>query len=130
MPIMKRTGGWTSFRAEFGLTRENEIDLHFGRRDLNTSYENAMADVATLVETKLIEAQKAGCPYLMFIHGWSTSRRGKTTARSIVRRFMRSKAATPLIERSGCIQHETVFIAKIQLPKTSAEAGKPQERAD
>jgi hypothetical protein len=27
---------------------------------------------------------------------------------------MRSKAATPLIERRDCIQHQTVFVAKIR----------------
>jgi hypothetical protein len=39
---------------------------------------------------------------------------GKTTARSQVRRFIRSKAATPFIERARCIQHETVFVAKVR----------------
>jgi hypothetical protein len=51
----------------------------------------------------------------MFIHGWSTSMGWKTTtARSQVRSFMRSKEATALIDRARCIQHETVFIAKVR----------------
>ena len=52
--------------------------------------------------------------YVMFVHGWSKSRHGQTTARSQVREFMRSKAATPLIEGKHCIQHETVFFAKLR----------------
>jgi hypothetical protein len=118
MPIKQRTGDWKELRVEFGLTPEDEVDLHFGPRDPHTPYENVMADVKTRVESSLIEAQKASRPYLMFVHGWSTSRPGKISARSVVRQFMRSRAATPLIERSGCIQHRTVFLAKIRLPKT------------
>ena len=44
-----------------------------------------------------------------------------STARSQVRSFMRSKDATPLIDRRGCIQHETVFVAKLR----STDATKP-----
>jgi hypothetical protein len=53
-------------------------------------------------------------PYIMFVHGRSTSRQGKTTARSVVRKFMRSSEATPYIERRCSIQHETVFVARIK----------------
>jgi hypothetical protein len=126
MPIKQRTGDWKELRAEFGLTREDEVDLHLGRRDPHTPYDNVMADVETLVERILIEAQKTGRPYVMFIHGGATSRPGKTTARSVVRQFMRSKAATSLIERSSCIQHRTVFLAKIRLPKQSSKAAKSE----
>jgi hypothetical protein len=126
MPIKQRTGDWKELRAKFGLTPEDEVDLHFGRRDPHTPYDNVMADVETLVERSLIEAQKAGRPYLMFIHGSSTSRPGKTSARSVVRQFMRSKAATPLIEWSGCIQHRTIFLAKIRLPKQPSKATKSE----
>jgi hypothetical protein len=37
------------------------------------------------------------------------------TARSVVRGFMRFKDATPLIERNGCLQHRTAFLAKVRL---------------
>jgi hypothetical protein len=53
-----------------------------------------MCDLEMMVEQNLTTAQNNGRPYLMFVHGWSTSRPGKTTARSVVRNFMRSKAAT------------------------------------
>ena len=93
-----------------------EVDLHFGKRDRNAkTYEQAMDEVTALVERTLREAQQDGCPYVMFRHGRSTSRRGKVTARSQVRGFMRSPKATPLIEREHCIQHEAIFLAKVRL---------------
>jgi hypothetical protein len=73
-----------------------------------------MGDVAELVKAKLMEAQRAGRPYVLFVHGWSTSRPGQTTARSVVRAFMRSPEATPLIQRAGCVQHKTAFLAKVR----------------
>src|SRR5262245_252762 len=111
MTITKRAGDWTALRAEFDLTSEDELDLHLGRRDPHVPFENVMADVETRTKKKLIEAQKNNRPYVMIVHGSSTSRPGRTSARSVVRKFMRSKDATPLIERSRCIQHETVFLA-------------------
>jgi hypothetical protein len=115
MPFQQREGNWTDLRAEFGLTRDDEIDLHFGRRDLRKPYDEAMDEVAALVKRSLIEAQNNGRPYVIFTHGWSTSRPGQVTARSVVRRFMRSKEATLFIERSGCVQHPSAFVAKIRL---------------
>ena len=122
MPIKNQNCNWTDFRNRFALTPQDEIDLHFGRRDPHSPYENVMAELAELIENKLRQAQKNGRHYLMFVHGWSTSRPGKTTARSVVRMFMRSPAATPLIERNGCIQHDTVFVAKIRRPSTKQAA--------
>jgi hypothetical protein len=115
MPIEQRNSNWTRYREQFSLTREDEVDLHFGPRDPHTAYEDVMADVRDIVENALIAAQKDNRSYLLFIHGRSTSRPGKTTARSVVRQFMRSPAATQYIERNGCIQDEAVFLAKIHL---------------
>jgi hypothetical protein len=101
------------------LSESDEINLNFGKRDpCSMSYEEAMAGVTDLVVASLVEAQRNGRRYVMFNHGSSTSRRGKTTARSQVRNFMRSRAATSLIDRKGCIQHETVFVAKLRIPTT------------
>ena len=108
-------GDWN--RQTLGLTPEQKVDLRFGRRDPSIPYESVMAEVEQIVRDRLQRAQHIGLDCLMFIHGSSTSRNGKTTARSVVRKLMRSKEATPLIERRHCIQHETVFIAKIR-PKT------------
>ena len=112
---MKREGGnWISYRERYGLLAADEIDLHFGPSDGNLSYYEMMADVEQLVRDSLRKAQRNGRPYLMFIHGHSTSGPGQTTTRSVVRGFMRSKEATPLIVKAQCIQHYTVFIAKIK----------------
>ena len=105
-------GDWLQYRPPDCL----EVDLHFGKRDPQAkSYQQAMDEVTALVERTLREAQREGRSYVMFIHGRSTSRRGKMTARSRVRGFMRSPKATPLIQRSECIQHPTIFVAKVRL---------------
>ena len=109
-------GPWEQYRSQLNLSKSDEINLHFGKRDPSfMSYAEAMAGVTDLVVASLEQARRKGRPYVMFIHGSSTSRRGKTTARSQVRNFMRSKHATPLIDRSGCIQHGTVFVARLKL---------------
>ena len=77
-----------------------------------------MAEVVNIVMAKLKDARLNGRSHVMIIHGSSTSRRGKTTARSQVRGLMRSKHATPLIDRKGCIQHNAVFVAKLREPQT------------
>jgi DNA-nicking Smr family endonuclease len=108
-------GPWDQYRSQLDLSPSDEVDLHFGKRDPSRmTFRQAMADVTALVVASLEQARRNGRPYLMFIHGKSTSRRGKTTARSQVRGFMRSKHATPLIDRGGCIQHVTVFVAKLK----------------
>jgi hypothetical protein len=112
---MKREqGDWVRYRERLGLLETDEVDLHFGQRDRNVSYEEAMADVKELVGDSLRKAQENGRPYVVFVHGHSTSRPGQQTARSVVRWFMRSKEATPFIVKAQCIQHPTVFIAKIR----------------
>jgi hypothetical protein len=118
--MIREYGNWTDYRAKFGLLPEDEIDFHYGPRELGLSYEDAMSDVQETVRDALRRAFKRGRPYIMFIHGWSTSRRGKCTARSVVRGVMRSKEATPFIERSGCIQHPTVFVAKVKIDRGRA----------
>jgi DNA-nicking Smr family endonuclease len=77
-----------------------------------------MAEVVNIVKAKLEEARLNRRSHVMIIHGSSTSRRGKTTARSQVRGFMRSKDATPLIDHKECIQHNAVFVAKLKEPQT------------
>jgi hypothetical protein len=108
-------GDWVKYRSSLNLSRDDEVDLHLGRRDRSISYEEAMGENDGIVEGSLREAQRVGRLYVVFRHGSSTSRPGKTTARSQVRKFMRSKLATPLIERRDCIRHPTVFVAKVRL---------------
>src|ERR1700761_6671288 len=109
-------GDWEQYHPADCL----DVDLHFGKRDPKVkSYQTAMDEVEALVERTLREAQRDGRPYVMFIHGRSTSRRGKMTARSRVRGFMRSPKATPLIVRSECIQHPTIFVVKVKPSKSA-----------
>jgi hypothetical protein len=110
--FQKGWGDWKRYRRPDC----REVDLHFGKRDPQAkSFAQVMAEVTELVERTLREAQRDGCSYVMFRHGRSTSRRGKVTARSQVRGFMRSPKATPLIQRNHCIQHQTIFLAKVRL---------------
>jgi hypothetical protein len=119
MRFQRGYGDWKQYRSQFALTEFDEINLHFGKRDRSRlSYDEVMAEVVNIVMAKLQEARLNGRAHVMIIHGSSTSRRGKTTARSQVRGFMRSKDATPLIDRKGCIQHGTVFVAKLKEPET------------
>lgn len=114
---MKREeGNWVSYRERFGLSNVDEINLHFGPRKLGTSYYDVMVEVEDHVRNSLRKAQENGRQFVMFLHGCSTSRPGQTTARSVVRGFMRSKEATPFIVRADCVQHPTVFVAKIRSP--------------
>ena len=62
----------------------------------------------------LKDAYQQGLSYVIFTHGHSTSRPGQTTARSQIRKLMRSKSATPYMIRSESIQHESVFVAAIR----------------
>ena len=120
MAFQHETGNWVNYRTRFRLLPDDEIDLlHFGLRDpREQSYADVMDDVRNVVVERLQRAQTNSRPYIMFTHGWSTSRPGDTTARSVVRGFMRSAAASPYIERSGCIQHPSVFVVKVRLPRT------------
>jgi hypothetical protein len=113
MAFRREHGNWTEFRTRFGLSRDDEVDLHFGRRERGTFYGEQFDGLEDWIIESLKSAQARGRPYVLFTHGSSTSRPGKTTARSIVRQVMRSPAATPLIKRSDCIQHESVFLAKV-----------------
>ena len=117
--VKREKGNWVEYRARFGLTRDDEIGLHFGSRrsgpgEWARPYQEIMSDCHDLVLRSLQKAQENGRRYIMFLHGQSTSRPGQTTARSVVRGLMRSKEATPYIVRSECIQHDTVFVAKIK----------------
>ncbi len=106
------TGDWTQYRT---LQPSMEVDFHwleYGRREV--PYEEAMAEVWDTALEALKEAQQKGIRYVLFRHGHSTSRPGKSTARSEVRSLMRSKEATPYIIRRECIQHESVFVAAIR----------------
>lgn len=110
-------GDWTNFRNP---EKNIEIDFHHKELEYNGGYEEKMAEVWSKALAAIIHAQEKGMEHVIFTHGHSTSRIGKTTSRSQVRKLMRSKEATPYIIRSKCIQHSSVFVAAIKpSPKNS-----------
>lgn len=116
MSFIKDCRNWTAFRS---LPALMERDFHWAGEQGCGAYHENMAAVRASALSALREAWENGFQFVLFTHGRSTSRRGKTTARSQVRGLMRSKDATPYIIRSKCIQHPSVFVAAIR-PK---EAG-------
>ena len=120
----KGTGNWTQYRS---LPNAVEQDLHFSEPNRHqserTSYDEKMGDIESAVLKALQDAYKNGVSYVIFKHGWSTSRPGKTTVRSVVRGLMRSKEATPYIIRRECIQHDSVFVAAICRNTAACAAG-------
>jgi hypothetical protein len=105
-------GNWTQYR-DGGII---EVDFHLSddRVYERSPYWERMEEVRRVTLTALKEAYEEGARGVLFTHGWSTSRRGNKTARSVVRGIMRSKASTPYIVRKKCIQHESVFLAVIR----------------
>lgn len=93
-----------------------EIDLHVDKDDLdyNLPYWEKMRQVWERSLDALKRAQAEGKKFVLFKHGWSTSRIGKTTSRSQVRKLMQSREATPFIIRRNSIKHDTVFLASIR----------------
>jgi hypothetical protein len=101
---------WVEFR---GLPYCLEEDFHSeGRRD--RPYYEVMADVENRAFEIIKAAQAAGLRYVLFTHGSSTSRPGQTTARSVIRGLIRSKATTPYINRRDCIQQYSVFVVALR----------------
>lgn len=110
---------WIEYRKLPGLM---EIDFHFSPEESLGTFHDNMQDVRERTLAALQAAQREGMQHVLFTHGHSTSRPGKTSARSMVRGVMRSKEATPYLLRAHCIQHPSVFVAAIRpLP-----AGGPQ----
>jgi hypothetical protein len=115
MVFKKGVGDWTQYRAPDVM----EVDFH--RADpYRKAYRGAFAfeEAMALVKTDTLEAlktaQHAGFRGVLLTHGWSTSRRGRMSSRSVIRGVMRSKDATPYIIRSECIEHDSVFFAAIR----------------
>ncbi len=109
-------GNWIELRSY----NPREIDLHFGEREAGVNYWDVMAEVEELVRQSIAKAQDDGVEYVLFRHGCSTSLGWQqTTARSVVRGFMRSPEATPFIIRKECWQHESVFLARIRQQSVS-----------
>lgn len=127
--MFKREGGdWLRYRQ---LESCEEEDFHppecHGAPSERMPYWQRMQEVEEDTRAAIEDAQERGLKYVIFTHGWSTSRIGMTTSRSVVRRVMRSKAATPFIIRSECIQHQSVFVAAIRPKKSSKDGDAPSK---
>lgn len=110
---------WVEYRT--GLDgKVREYDCHYGP-DHGMCYYELMQKVYDDV-LKIIEAEfENDGDWVLVTHGWSTSRRGTTTARSQVRKLMRGKDATPYIDRKRCIQGDSVFVIAIKKkPRTES----------
>jgi hypothetical protein len=116
----KEDGDWTQYQRLPGLVEE--VDFHRSNEDRHPEdrdqghipYAAKMGAVYHDALQALEDAQERGARWVIFIHGKSTSRRGKETAQSVVRGLMKSDAAKPFIDRSECIEHPTVFVAAIR----------------
>jgi len=89
------------------------VDYHDGE-DHGMEYWEHLVDFYNRTMTALIKAQKEGYGFILFTHGSSTSRQGKQTARSEVRKIMRGKKGTPFIIRKNCIDYGSSFLAAIR----------------
>lgn len=112
MPSFKiESGDWIGYRK---LPNIKEVDFHRAETESTGSYYENMQDIWNAALWELEKAQEGNYRYVLFTHGWSTSKPGKTTARSQIRKLMRSKESTPFIIRKDCIQHPSVFVAAIR----------------
>ena len=116
--FIKKYCNWTEFRK---LPNLMEVDFHnVQNKDIST-YLEKMDAVWYETLHSLKHAQEKGFHYVLFTHGHSTSYPGTKTSRSQVRSVMKSKEATPYIIRKDCIQHDSVFVAKIRPLKNITE---------
>ena len=127
-----QSGNWTEFRQ---LPLSIEVNFHNsegGQR--NVSYDEAMGVVWNKALEAIIQAHRIGLKHVLFIHGFSTSRPGNTTARSQVRKLVRNKEVTPYIVRRSCIQHYSCLVVTIRenptakLPDLSCPQCKSREQ--
>lgn len=102
---------WVEYRKLPSLV---EVDFHWASEGLGHDYFESMDQAYRRALEAVKEAQRKGVSHVLFTHGHSTSRPGRTTARSQVRKAMRSPEATPFIIRSECIQQASVFLAVIR----------------
>ena len=104
-------GDWSRFQS---LPDLMQVDFHWSGFETTKGLYGNMAEVYDTAVGALKEAYRTGRQYVLFTHGYSTSGRGKTSARSIIRALMESKEATPYIIRKKCIKHYSVFVAAIR----------------
>jgi len=117
---------WIEFRR---LPNYREVDFHWVTNESDDDYLQAIEDVRRLAIRALQKAQSEGVSYLLLLHESPMSEGlRRTTARSTIRKLMRSRNATPYILRSQCVQHHTCFVAAIR-PRAAIVAQGPEIHA-
>jgi uncharacterized protein involved in tolerance to divalent cations len=104
---------WGYYSKNYTVPNSMLVDFHDGKNPY-IAYWEKIKDWKTRVMTALEDAQKDGKEVIYFTHGSSTSRRGRKTARSVVRTLMRSKITTCYVFKSKSTQYETFFVAVIR----------------
>lgn len=108
-------GDWTELRGPGVL----EVDFHRAEPGSRATggwraFEDNMERVREEALAALQRAQQEGYSAVLFTHGWSTSRPGKRSSRSVIRALIRGRDATPFVDRSQCKQHPAAFLAAIR----------------
>jgi hypothetical protein len=98
------------------------IDFHYGRRPPELPYMEAMANVYTEALAAIRLAYEEGAPFLLIVHGYSTSRAFHVTARSMVRRLMRSKEVTPYVDRRRSVREQGRLLVALKPRRELATA--------
>lgn len=109
-------GDWKALRTLAAQSTGAEIDFHWHEPGgTSVPYRERMQKVHAYALTTLRIAQERGVRWLILRHGSSTSGPGRETARSVIRGLMRSSDATPYIVRKECVQHASVFLARVRI---------------
>ena len=121
--VQKFDGDWRELRD---YKPSVEVDFHRGPL-YEMHYHEAMDQVEQEAMSSLVDAYQQGLPYLLVTHGSSTSRKGKTTTRSVIRKLFRSPKVTPYVNRRESIQHRSAFLFAL---KTNPNPAKPSKNDD
>ena len=85
------------------------------------SYHEAMDQAEQEAMSSIAEAYQQGLSYLLVTRGNSTSRKGKTTTRSVIRKLFKSPKAPPYVNRRESIQHRSAFLFALKINPNTAE---------
>ncbi len=103
-----KNGDWKLLRS---LPNHREVDFHPDSfLGLHNSFDEKMNAVYKRAFDAISKAQQDGIDWVLLVHGWSTSRNGRTSTRSVIRSLMRSPKVTPFINRAKCLAHNTVYV--------------------
>lgn len=108
--VQKFDGDWKELRIYKPL---KEVDFHC-EEPREIPYHKAMEQAEERALNSIVESYRDGLSYVLFTHGKSTSGRGKTTIRSVVRKLIGSPKVTPYVDRRKSIQHPSAFLVALK----------------